>query len=34
MMEGYHQHLELICNFWRGLHRALNMVTERSTAVA
>lgn len=34
IMDGYHQHLELICNFWRGLHHALSTAPERSTAVA
>jgi pyrroloquinoline quinone (PQQ) biosynthesis protein C len=34
IMEGYHQHLELISNFWRGLHHALSTAPERSTAVA
>jgi len=34
MLEGYHQHLRLIHNFWRGLHQALSTATESSTAVA
>lgn len=34
MMDGYHQHLDLIFNFWRGLHQALSTAPERSTAVA
>jgi len=33
MTDGYHQHLDLIFNFWRGLHHALSTVQERSTAV-
>jgi pyrroloquinoline quinone (PQQ) biosynthesis protein C len=34
MTDGYHCHLGLIFNFWRGLHHAITAVPEPSTAVA
>lgn len=34
MIDGYHRHLELIFDFWRGLHHALTTVPERSSAAA
>jgi pyrroloquinoline quinone (PQQ) biosynthesis protein C len=34
IMDGYHRHLELIFEFWRGLHQALTTVPERSSAAA
>ena len=34
MMEGYHRHLDLIFNFWRGLFHALTSIPEHSTAAA
>jgi pyrroloquinoline quinone (PQQ) biosynthesis protein C len=32
--DGYHRHLELIFEFWRGLHQALTTIPERSSAAA
>jgi len=34
MTHGYRLHLELIFNFWSGLHRAITLAPERSTAMA
>jgi pyrroloquinoline quinone (PQQ) biosynthesis protein C len=34
MEDGYHEHLNLIFNFWQGLYDAITNVRERSTAVA
>ena len=34
MTDGYHRHLELIGNFWQGLHHAISNLPETSAVVA